>query len=131
MIFRIPGKIRAKQRPRFYNGHPITPKETVNYENWVRTCFVDTCRDAVKDGPLKVTITAYFQIPKSYSKKKRRETTHPARKIDCDNIAKIVLDSLNNIAYKDDTQVMELVVRKRWSEAEEFVTCEIEDIEGE
>ena len=35
---------------------------------------------------------------------------------DTDNIAKIVLDSLNGIAYKDDSQVTALKVIKQYGE---------------
>lgn len=33
-------------------------------------------------------------------------------KPDADNIAKIVLDGLNSIAYDDDNQITELIVKK-------------------
>ena len=38
------------------------------------------------------------------------------KKIDCDNLAKIILDSLNGIAYKDDAQVCELLVSKYYGD---------------
>lgn len=34
------------------------------------------------------------------------------RKMDLDNVAKSILDGLNGIAYVDDDQVVELLVRK-------------------
>lgn len=36
------------------------------------------------------------------------------KKPDVDNLAKIVLDSLNKIAYDDDAQVCRLLVEKRY-----------------
>ena len=44
------------------------------------------------------------------------ETVEYTHKLDCDNLAKIILDSLNDIAYKDDAQVSRLTVRKLYSE---------------
>ena len=41
--------------------------------------------------------------------------TH-TNKLDCDNLAKIILDSLNGIAYKDDAQVCELLVCKYYGD---------------
>jgi len=41
---------------------------------------------------------------------------YPTIKPDTDNIAKIILDSLNGIAYKDDKQVIRLSVEKRYAE---------------
>ena len=52
----------------------------------------------------------------------------PVKKPDCDNIAKIVLDALNKIAYKDDSQVIELSVKKLYSEVAK-VSVHIEEIE--
>ena len=40
----------------------------------------------------------------------------PAKKPDIDNVVKAVLDALNGVAYRDDTQVVELHVRKSYSE---------------
>ena len=40
----------------------------------------------------------------------------PTKKPDCDNIAKVILDALNGIAYHDDSQVVELVVHKHYAE---------------
>ena len=49
----------------------------------------------------------------------------PAKKPDLDNVAKIVCDALNGVAYKDDAQVVKLTVHKRYSERPE-VAVEIE-----
>lgn len=38
------------------------------------------------------------------------------KKIDCDNLAKIILDSLNKIAYDDDSGISKLVVDKIYGE---------------
>ena len=58
-------------------------------------------------------VTAFFEPPKSISKKKRAEMLEgkiwPAKKPDSDNIAKVVLDALNGIAYHDDTQIIKLL----------------------
>ncbi|MDF2537449.1 MAG: Holliday junction resolvase [Herbinix sp.] len=49
----------------------------------------------------------------------------PTKKPDIDNIAKVILDALNGIAYKDDTQVVTLEVRKFYKDT----PCVIVDIE--
>ena len=73
-----------------------------------------------KDTPLDVRITAYYGIPKSVSKKKaqlmRERKIRPMKKPDFDNIGKIVCDSLNDIAYHDDAQIVDAQVRKFFSE---------------
>ena len=56
----------------------------------------------------------------------------PSKKPDADNIAKIVLDALNGVAYEDDSQVINLSVQKRYSEeARVFVHIEEFAIRGD
>ena len=55
----------------------------------------------------------------------------PLKKPDSDNIAKIVLDSLNKIAFDDDSQVVELTVIKRWTEENERIEFDLEEIKNE
>ena len=45
----------------------------------------------------------------------------PTVKPDTDNIAKSILDSLNNIAYLDDKQVVKLEVEKYYSDVASVV----------
>ena len=39
----------------------------------------------------------------------------PMKKPDCDNVAKVVMDSLNKLAYHDDAQVVDFQFRKFFS----------------
>lgn len=115
--FNVPGKVQAKQRPRFNGKFAYTPKETIAYENWVKTCYLEKHRDVKPlENPLKVKIIAYYEVPKSASKKKKLQMLHneifPTVKPDTDNIAKSILDSLNGIAFLDDKQVVKLEVEK-------------------
>ena len=119
LIYR--GKIQAKQRPRFNGKFAYTPKETVNYENWVKACYLEKYRNEKPfEKALEVNIIAFFEIPKSTSKKKKEQMLnneiYPTIKSDTDNIAKSILDSLNGIAYLDDKQVVDLRVRKQYAE---------------
>ena len=52
----------------------------------------------------------------------------PMLRPDTDNIAKIILDSLNKTAYLDDAQVVETHVRKKYS-TEPCVIVTVEEIE--
>lgn len=49
------------------------------------------------------------------------------KKSDIDNIVKIILDSLNGVAYKDDAQVTELTVYKEYG-VENKIKIELEEI---
>ena len=119
--FEIPGKPTGKGRPRFRRGgQPYTPDATVEYENLVRLSYKINTHGEKLNGEIKASITAVFPVPKSDSKKKRAQklegTIRPTVKPDCDNIAKIILDALNHIAYDDDSQVVSLELQKIYGE---------------
>lgn len=124
--FSIPGKPFGKQRPRVvHNGKSskaYTPKETVNYENLVKLMYQQEAKGWIfpDDSMLDVRIIVYYDIPKSISKKKRRlmleHKIRPTKKPDFDNIGKIICDSLNLVAYHDDSAVVDAQVRKFYSE---------------
>ena len=69
-----------------------------------------------------VIITASFLPPKSASKRKKVEMLegkiYPTKKPDIDNILKVVLDALNGLAYRDDSQVISCTVLKTYGEEE-------------
>ena len=119
--FKIPGEPMAKQRPVVTKaGHTYTPERTILYENLVKWCFIEANKEKVfwDNEPLSVDIKAYFKIPKSYSKKRAMNCISgkisPSTK-DCDNIAKIICDALNSIAYTDDKHINRLCVIKMWT----------------
>lgn len=69
---------------------------------------------------LDMRIMAYYSIPKSTSKKKKASMLaneiRPTKKPDMDNVVKIIADSLNQVAYRDDTQIVDCQCRKFYSE---------------
>ena len=124
--FSIPGNPFGKQRPRVVHrgsfSKAYTPEKTVNYENLVKVMYQQAAKGRMfsDDAMLDVRIIAYYDIPKSTSKKKRRlmleHKIRPTKKPDFDNIGKIVCDSLNLIAYHDDSAIVDAQVRKFYSE---------------
>lgn len=73
-------------------------------------------RYGISDKPIEIDITAFYLVPKSWSKKKqeavRTGDIKPTVKPDIDNIVKIVLDGLNGVAFTDDKQVIEIQAQK-------------------
>ena len=124
--FSVPGQPFGKQRPKFSRvGQYVktyTPGETARYENLVKLMYQQAAGGRMfGDGAmLDVRIIAYYDIPKSTSKKKRRamleHKIRPTKKPDWDNVGKIVCDSLNKVAYHDDSAVVDAQVRKFYSE---------------
>lgn len=114
-------KIKVKELS-VKTGINKTPEKTVLYENLIKTCFQQKYgqKRFSDDAYVVANILAYFEPPKSISKKKRAEMLEgkiwPAKKSDSDNIAKVVLDALNGIAYHDDTQIIKLSVTKAYKE---------------
>ena len=131
--FFVPGEVEGKARPRMNTrtGKTYTPTKTKNYEYLIKQCFLYKYPEyKTLEGRLKVTILAGFDIPKSTSKAKRKlmleGEINPTKKPDIDNITKIVLDAMNKLAYKDDTQVILLAVSKIYVE-EPGICIEIEE----
>ena len=124
--FIIPGNPKGKGRPRVvsHNGFSkaYTPKDTAVYENLVRVEYeLQTKRYRFDDDvALEMVIDAYYEIPKSVSKKKKELMVsgiiRPKKKPDADNCIKIIADSLNNVAYRDDTQIVDCRCRKYYSD---------------
>lgn len=134
--FEIPGSPKGKGRPRFTrSGHTYTPESTASYENLVKVCFAQKYHGTqpIPHGvPLEAHLIAFFPIPKSASKSRAADMERgfllPTKPPDTDNLAKIVLDALNGIAYHDDAQIVRLTVQKSYSR-EPRVIVEISEVE--
>ena len=136
--FYIPGEPVGKGRPRFTRtGRTYTPEATANYETLVKIEYqrqvgLERFPD---DAALKMEIEAQFSIPKSASRKKTElmatGVIRPIKKPDWDNIGKIVADSLNGIAYRDDSQITEAAVWKRYTESTPCVWVRISEVDHE
>ena len=123
LFFSIPGKPGSKQRPRMAKtGHVFTPDKTVQWENHIMSCFAEAHGGLTPlDCPVKMTVVAYWPIPKSGKSKTWREraayeTTPRPSSPDWDNVGKAVSDALNNIAYVDDRQIVCAKVKKLYSD---------------
>lgn len=120
--FTVLGEPQGKGRPKFSRRGQFvttyTPDKTVLYENLIRTEYQRQCpgqRFADKE-PLELRITAYYAIPASASKKRQRDMEagliRPTKKPDGDNIIKVVADSLNQVAYHDDSEIVSVALEK-------------------
>ncbi len=122
--FTVLGEPKGKGRPRFstQTGRAFTPKQTVNYETLVHTEYMVQCKGFrfPDDAMLDMRILAYYSVSKSGKKKEKAlklaNVIRPTKKPDMDNVVKMVADALNQVAYKDDTQIVDCQVRKFYSE---------------
>lgn len=123
--FTVPGEPYGKGRPIASNrgGHfrMVTPPKTIAYEGLVAFNAASAMRgrDAFL-GPVMVEMYLFCAIRPSWSKKKQAQALagemYPTSKPDADNCLKAVCDALNGVAWKDDTQVTDVRMRKRFSE---------------
>lgn len=102
------------------NGRLRLPNRSRDYMNevaWIFKSQHPSC--APTKEAISVKIDAYYEIPASSSKKQKKRMLdlelHPTKKPDCDNIAKAICDSLNNLAYEDDKQITSLLVTKHYT----------------
>ena len=83
--------------------------------------------------PLAVHLNFYFTPPKSYSKKRIRAIEAKeelfTKKPDLDNLAKSILDSCNNLLFKDDSQIIGLTIGKHYGH-EDYVDVKVQIIDN-
>lgn len=131
MKFEILGKPTGKGRPRLGKYGTYTPQKTKDYEDLVKLSFKNKYKVEPSEREIKMKITAVFEPARRLSKKKRAELIDWEQgymhKPDIDNIAKIILDALNGLAYKDDNQVTTLLLFKQYGTADKVVV-EVEEI---
>jgi Holliday junction resolvase RusA-like endonuclease len=127
--FIVPGPPKGKGRHRTRivqpkdGGHAFamnySDEETKKYENLVTLSFRQIHCGNPLECAIKVTIAAYFHIPKSTTKRlqaRMASDDYPVvKKPDIDNISKVILDGLNGVAFKDDSQIFDMRCVKFYS----------------
>ena len=134
--FTVNGPAVPKQRPRMGGRRAYTPKKTKDYECKVRQAFSDAYHGDIpvyaENTPVRAVIEVIQVVPQSWSKKKREaalvgKLAPTSRNGDLDNIAKSILDALNECVYHDDAQVTTLLISKRYGEEPRAVIRFYED----
>lgn len=143
--FEILGEPIPQARARFTRaGRMYTPAKTRKWKEHVsRTAIAAAAEAGIEQpltGPLRLTVSFSLPIPRSWPKKVRNKALLnqllPASKPDVDNLAKAVMDAINDctnaegwpLIWKDDCQVCSLIAAKRYG-ATSFVTVAIEEIQ--
>jgi Holliday junction resolvase RusA-like endonuclease len=114
MKLTILGEPIAKGRPRLttFGGHAraYTPKATRDAETNIRAQIVNQLpKDYIPAaGAIFVNILIHRRKPTSTPKKVR----HAIKKPDLDNYLKTVLDAMNTIVFKDDSQIITIHASK-------------------
>lgn len=120
------GKGRARSFVRGGHIGHYTPEKTRSYEGMIREAATTEMNGRLPTPePVEVMLTAFFDVPKSYSKKKRAaalgNSLLPARKPDIDNIIKAFVDAMNGVVFKDDCQIVRGVYSKVYGPSPQVV----------
>lgn len=107
--FNYRGEVMGAPRPRVTKWGTYMPKKYVEYKEALAECWKSQV-GCYYEGAVCVEVRVYRHLPKSRPKKLLME--QDTFKPDADNIAKGVLDALNGLAWKDDSQVVDLWVKK-------------------
>ena len=138
VVFKVEGTPIPKGRPRFAKRgsfvQTYTDSKTFTYEQIVGFAAKQAMGST---QPIEGAITLYLYIrlpvPKSYSKKATADClsglVRPTKKSDIDNFTKSLMDGMNEIVYKDDSQVVDLHVRKIYSDEPGVDVCVMEEYE--
>lgn len=116
--FIIKGIPQVKQRPRFAmkkgKVYAYTPKSTASFENLVKLKAEEEFPKPL-EGSVRLAIRFYMPRPKRLIwKTKPMPEIHSDKRPDIDNLAKSVIDGLNNVAFIDDAQVADLHITKKY-----------------
>jgi len=124
--FSVPLIPRGQGRPRFARigagVRTYSPRDTVRYQQEFIVLAAAFAPTRPLEGPLSVRLLFGLPIPRSRAAWWREAAmsgaVHPCGRPDIDNLAKAVLDALNDSGrwWRDDAQVTTLTVTKCYSE---------------
>ncbi|QXG34016.1 RusA family crossover junction endodeoxyribonuclease [Pseudomonas viridiflava] len=124
VTFLVPGEPIGKGRPRVstIGGHArmFTPTKTANYESLIAIAAHQVMADReLLSGPVLMELRIMVPVAASWSKKKTAQAlageVMPTKKPDADNVLKAICDGINGIVFKDDVQVVNVSLSKRFS----------------
>ena len=122
--FRVDINPVAKGRPRYAKrGNFVstyTPTKTRVYEEIIKDHAVLAMGSSEPlESPVRVNLEFGMPIPKSTPKKLLENhlngSVKHTKKPDVDNLAKAILDAMNEVVYLDDNQITRLTIEKKYS----------------
>lgn len=127
VLFKVDGPVRGKGRPRFVKatGRTYTPAETMSAEERVRQAWREAGAPDYGSSPVRLNVTVVLERPASHRRVNGDlsaaglRSVYPVRKPDLDNVAKLIGDALQGCAFRDDSQVVDSDLSRRWATAEQ------------
>jgi Holliday junction resolvase RusA-like endonuclease len=130
IIFRIPGRLRGKGRPRFVRatGRTYTDEKTQANEAVIRHFAEQAMAGRPPlEGPVKLDIIITINHPKSWSAKRKEVTKWVTGKPDADNIIKS-FDGANGILWGDDSQIAVVSLWRMYAAGPEGAQITVESL---
>jgi Holliday junction resolvase RusA-like endonuclease len=124
--FTVNGEAVAQGRPRFAHtkkGRTVAydPIKSRNFKQYVKLVASQHAPNKLIEGPILLEVSVFRSIPKSFSKKKASEAiegkVRPVTRPDADNFVKSIKDALSKVIWKDDSQVVSMIVHKWYSDS--------------
>lgn len=121
----IPGVIQPQERPRFSRrGKNVVTHDapkSKNFKDFVKLVAWQNKPSELITGPIKLQADIYIMPPKKYHTGPKRALIasgelRPTKKPDLDNLIKGIKDGCNKIIWHDDSQIVDMTVRKFYSE---------------
>ena len=147
IALKISGKPIAKARPRFFVRKM---KDGTNYigtykdkdQAFEEQLFITKARNQMNGlkllaGPLSLHVRFYLPRPKSHYGTGRNvgllkiaSPIYPDKRPDLDNLVKFVKDCLNEVAYHDDSQIVDTIAFKRYTNDEGLTVIKLQVMDG-
>jgi len=129
--YTVVGIPKAQARPKVFHRTLKSGRSFVSTyspkTDWFHLVYTETLKkkEMLKErlkGALELNLIFCLPIPKSISKKKRADLHYVTKKPDVDNLAKAVMDAINNVGiWEDDSQIAVLRVSKIYSEEQRCI----------
>jgi Holliday junction resolvase RusA-like endonuclease len=118
LVINVPGEIRGKGAIRMNGRIGFLDSKTRNMMTWVKVCAIEQVGQPCLEGPLTLSVEVTVPIPASWSKKKQAMALagliRPTGKPDASNRIKMLEDALNQVVWKDDSQLVDVRLVKRY-----------------
>lgn len=125
LTFEIPGVIQPQERPRFSRrGKKVTTHDapkSKDFKDFVKLVAWQNKPSELITEPIKLQADIYLMPPQKYRTGPKRKLIAsgdllPTTKPDLDNLIKGIKDGCNKVIWHDDSQIVEMNVRKFYSE---------------
>jgi Holliday junction resolvase RusA-like endonuclease len=109
-----PARPKPAPRPRVTRNGTYNNEDYTEWKNGLKLLAKTRFKNPITT-PVSMKIEFFYEIPKSWSKKKKENAKWHTSKPDIDNLVKSILDALNGVAFNDDSQVCMIQARKQYA----------------